>query len=90
MGGCLDPDPIIHWVRVCLAITDFARLSTPKRYRNIICSTLTDGFSAFDFLKKLDLIKEENYFRSVVEGYARNAGLYEGADFARLYLPRLE
>ncbi|OTA61533.1 hypothetical protein K449DRAFT_434616 [Hypoxylon sp. EC38] len=89
MAGCLDPVPIIHWVRVCLALVDFARLSDAQRYKDLLAKIMTGGstFTAFNLLSELNLVEEEKYFRSSVEGYSQNLEFYAGENSGCLFVP---
>ncbi|KAL7622171.1 hypothetical protein AAE478_007674 [Parahypoxylon ruwenzoriense] len=92
MGGCLEPNAIIHWVKVCVAITDFARLSDAQTYKKLLqrVSEEDSTFSAFDLLRELGLGEEEKYFRDSVKGYEKSQAFYEGADDGNLFLSPME
>ncbi|KAI1410495.1 putative amidoligase enzyme-domain-containing protein [Hypoxylon sp. FL1857] len=92
MAGCLDPGPIIHWVRVCLALVDFARLSDAKTFKDLLEKILNGGstFTAFDLLLELKLVEEERYFRSSVEGYKNSLDFYVGESSGGLFVPQSE
>ncbi|KAI1373519.1 putative amidoligase enzyme-domain-containing protein [Hypoxylon crocopeplum] len=93
MAGSLEPDAIIHWARVCMAVVDFARLSDAPRFKDLIGKIVKGEaeFSAFDLLLELGLVEEEKYFRSTVAGYkSGKLGFFPGAEEGRLFLPKLE
>ncbi|KAI1458697.1 putative amidoligase enzyme-domain-containing protein [Annulohypoxylon moriforme] len=80
MAGCLDPDQIIHWVKVCVALVDFARLADAERYKSLLEKLMAkkSTFSAFDLLLELGLGEEEKHFRAQVKGYESNLDFYPG------------
>ncbi|KAI1777357.1 putative amidoligase enzyme-domain-containing protein [Hypoxylon cercidicola] len=94
MAGCLDPDPIIHWVKVCTTITDFARLSSPQQYKSLLEKIVDtrSPFSGFDLLLALDLVQEEQYFRQKVQAWGKDMelGFYEGEEEGRLFLSEMK
>ncbi|KAI1100621.1 hypothetical protein F4804DRAFT_348335 [Jackrogersella minutella] len=91
MAGCLDPKPIIHWARVCMAIIDFARLSEANRFKGLLERIMKEeSFSAFDLLSELKLVEEEKFFRSSVEGYEKSLAYYAGDREGLLFVPQLE
>ncbi|KAI2468664.1 putative amidoligase enzyme-domain-containing protein [Annulohypoxylon bovei var. microspora] len=92
MAGCLDPGQIIHWVKVCMAIIDFARLSEAEQYKDLLHKLLVgeSTFSAFDLLLELGLVEEETHFRSRVEEYGVNLDYYPGESSGELFVPKLE
>lgn len=92
MAGCLDPDPIIHWARVCIALVDFARLSDAAAFKNLVEKILKGGkaFTALDLLRELNLVEEERYFRQSVAGQKTSFGLYPGAESGKLFLDPME
>lgn len=93
MAGCLDPGPIMHWARVCIALVDFARLSDAVAFRGLVEKILKGRgttFTAFDLLRELGLVEEEKYFRQSVAGYKTMFGLYPGAEAGKLFLDPME
>ncbi|KAI2628573.1 hypothetical protein GGR54DRAFT_636290 [Hypoxylon sp. NC1633] len=82
MAGCLEPGPIIHWVRVCLALVDYARLSEPPKYKALLWKVLNGEVDASALLLELNLVEEEKYFRTSVEGYANSVAFFTGQDEA--------
>ncbi|KAI1763409.1 putative amidoligase enzyme-domain-containing protein [Hypoxylon sp. FL1150] len=92
MVGCLDPEPIIHWVRVCTAFTDFARLSTPEKYKDLLSQMMDNtAFSGFDLLLALGLVEEEKYFRAKTQAWSqgRELELYDGEEDGLLFVPKM-
>ncbi|KAI0888280.1 putative amidoligase enzyme-domain-containing protein [Annulohypoxylon maeteangense] len=92
MAGCLDPDQIIHWVKVCIGIVDFARLSNGGQYKGLIGKLMAkeSTFSVFDFLSELGLVEEEKHFRAKVEGYKSNPDFYPGESSGSMFVPELD
>ncbi|KAI0386292.1 putative amidoligase enzyme-domain-containing protein [Hypomontagnella monticulosa] len=93
MAGSLDPGPIIHWAKVCMAIVDFARLSTAPRYKELIARIIEEEatFTGLDLLSELDLPEEEQYFRGKMMDYSRgNLEFYEGERPGCPFLSTLE
>lgn len=86
MQGSLDPEHIINWVRVCIAIVDFARLSTPTSFKAVMTNIVRAGkaYTGLDLLRDLQLDAEADYFENKVAGYrsgtAAGRFYYEGQD----------
>ncbi|KAI1086987.1 putative amidoligase enzyme-domain-containing protein [Rostrohypoxylon terebratum] len=92
MEGCLDPDHIIHWAKVCMAIVDFARLAEPEKYKDLMEKLMVEEipFSVFDLLLYLGLEKEEKFFRGKVKRYESNVDFYEGEGSGGLFVPEMK
>ncbi|KAI1504789.1 hypothetical protein F5X99DRAFT_416473 [Biscogniauxia marginata] len=88
MAGCLDPEHIIQWVRVCVAFTDFARKSSAEEFNGTLGRILERGssYTGFDLLGDLGLHAEAQYFKKRVDGYSRSQEIYEGQEAGNLFV----
>ncbi|KAI1638218.1 hypothetical protein F4809DRAFT_660029 [Biscogniauxia mediterranea] len=91
MAGCLDPNSIIQWARVCIAFTDFARTSSAEEFNRLLITILELGssYTGFHLLKSLGLHTEAEFFKKKVDGYAENQELYPGQSAGNLFVPPL-
>jgi hypothetical protein len=93
MQASLDPEHIINWVRVCVAIVDFARLSTAASFKTLMTKIVRAGpaYTGIDFLKDLNLHAEADFFQRKVAGYRSGTpaglALYQGQERSVFVLP---
>ncbi|RYP39529.1 hypothetical protein DL766_000351 [Monosporascus sp. MC13-8B] len=81
MAGCLDPQAIIHWARVFIGYTNFARLSDAATYKTLITTIIQHGdtFTGLDLLEAIGLLPEASYFHQGVADYEQgDLDLFEG------------
>ncbi|KAK7753195.1 hypothetical protein SLS62_004928 [Diatrype stigma] len=93
MAGCLDPWPIVHWIRFCVAFTNVARLTSATAFKAMIGEIhQTEGrFTGLDLLGMFGLKRERAYFSERLRDYEEGcAELYEGEMDGDLFLKRLD
>ncbi|KAH8666792.1 hypothetical protein BX600DRAFT_436173 [Xylariales sp. PMI_506] len=71
MAGCLDPDSILHWINVCVALVDYARKSNVDEFKGLVAEIVSTGetYTAFDLLRYLGLEDEVQFYERKVKGY---------------------
>ncbi|RYP08790.1 hypothetical protein DL764_001701 [Monosporascus ibericus] len=88
MAGCLDPEAILHWARVCIGFTNFARLSNAATYKTLTTTIIQRGdtFTGLDLLEAIGLLPEASYFRQQVADYEQgHLDLFEGQSNESLF-----
>lgn len=63
MAGSLDPNHISRWIRVCVHLMDFARLSNNKDFCSLVAKAARNGprYSALDLLRDIGLDSEIDF-----------------------------
>ncbi|RYP80269.1 hypothetical protein DL770_006297 [Monosporascus sp. CRB-9-2] len=88
MAGCLDPEAIVRWARVCIGFTNFARLSDAATYKTLTTIIIQRGdtFTGLDLLEAIGLQSEASCFRQQVADYEQgHLDLFEGQSNGSLF-----
>lgn len=86
MAGTLDPEHILRWIKVCISIMDFARLSSDEAFKTMIGKVAKQGpkYSTADMLRDLSLETEIEFWENKVNLYrtgdVEGLQLYEGSE----------
>ncbi|KAI1366900.1 putative amidoligase enzyme-domain-containing protein [Xylaria arbuscula] len=72
MSGSIDPKQINQWIRVCIAFTDFCRLSDATNFKDFASKAVAKGddYSGIQLLK--DLWVDTRIFKSMRKEWAQN------------------
>ncbi|KAH8194271.1 hypothetical protein TruAng_011559 [Truncatella angustata] len=97
MAGSLEPDHIIQWVKVCLAIVDFARHSENDSFKSVVRSASMqpeeNTYFALDFLNDIGLYLGVPFWAEKLEGYIlkRQTAMefYENGD-SNMFVPAMQ
>ncbi|KAI0102278.1 putative amidoligase enzyme-domain-containing protein [Nemania sp. FL0031] len=68
MSGSLDAEDISQWVKVCVAFTDFCRLSDKSTFKNLVMKVIDkrENYTGIEFLK--DIGANSQVFKNQVDG----------------------
>ncbi|ETS77884.1 hypothetical protein PFICI_09946 [Pestalotiopsis fici W106-1] len=89
MVGSLDPQHINNWVKLCVGLVDFARLSTADEFCSLVAEASKGRYNFAQMLRDLKLGQDVPFWSNKVLAYAKiDAEVYEGSKES-LFLRRL-
>lgn len=90
MGGCLDPEGIMNWTEICVALLEFARTSDPPEFQSLTGHLMGKSpiCCAVELIGKLGLDRAiSDYYTAKYETYHidRDLTYFEGQELGHFF-----